>query len=357
MPRTFNPEVGEDDLSPAALLAAATVSGAFAEARAIQTEFLYGAPDVPPLDAQPHEATSVNDMPNPFAENAELADQYLRRLGPKDRVGHLILHQRNTSRPTWENYVSYANARAFEAAREAVREEAGHRRLPRIGIFGKVDKRDLRGHGQAIAACIRGRIPFVLVDPISGPDSFLAVHGHTLWASAAIAAFSPDDIAVAVVSGPAIAVTSRNCGFVSLNASPWIPIAETSRAPELMRSSLILSGGVSPHPSLQVVTPPEIGAFSWLSGNAMILNAVVLGGIGAGFQPSCYPWDACVVPVAAAAGRTVARVDTEECLNLDQIHRLLLDTLLQAERVPGMVIARHEVAAKRLVRRVRESPA
>jgi hypothetical protein len=355
--RAFEPEAGEDDLSPAALLAVATVSGAFAEARAIQTEFLYGAPDVVPAYAQPQEATPVDNMHNPFAKNPELADRYLRRLGPKDHVEHLILHQRNTRRPRWENYVSYAKARAFEAARKAAREEADRQRLPGVTIFGKVDRRNLQDQGQAIAACRRGRTPFVLVDPISGPDSFLAVHGDTLWASAAIAAFSLEDIATAVISGPAIAVTSRSCGLISLNASQWIPITETSHTPELMGSNLILPGGAAPRPSFQLVTPPEMDAFNWLSGNAMILNAVVLGGIGAGFQPSCYPWDACVVPVAAAAGRTVARVDTQECLNAEQLHGLLLDTLSQAERLPGMVIARHEVAAKRLVRKVRKYPA
>jgi len=89
----------------------------------------------------------------------------------------------------------------------------------------------------------------------------------------------------------------------------------------------------------------------------MTLNAFVLGGFGAGFQPSCYPWDACAVPVAAAAGRTVARVDTQDVLETEEIEKLLLDNICRAERLPGLVIARHEVAARRLVRKVREYPA
>ena len=110
-------------------------------------------------------------------------------------------------------------------------------------------------------------------------------------------------------------------------------------------------------PSFQFLAPPEMDAFNWLSGNAMILNAFVLGGFGAGFLPSCYPWDAYAVPVAAAAGRTVARVDTQACMDTGELEQLLLERIFRAERLPGLVIARHEVAAKRLVRRVREYPA
>lgn len=351
--RAFEPEAGQDALSPAARLAVATVSAAFAEAKTIQTEILHGVPDVLPPDTQPQDAPSVDEVLNPFAGNPDLADRYLRRLGPKDRVEHLILHRRNSGRPTREDYVSYARTRTFEAAREAADEEIRCQRLPGVDVFGKADRQNLPDQGRAIKACLLARTPFVLVDPISGPDSFLAIYGDTLWAAAAIAAFGPEDVATAVASGAAIAVTNRGRGLVSLNASPWIPITETSHVPERISSSLILPGEFARRPSYPVVAPLEMGAFNWLSGNAMLLNSVVLGGIGAGFQPPCHPWDACVIPVAATAGRIVARVDTEECLSAGQLHRLLLDALRDAERLPGLVIARHEVAARRLVREVR----
>ena len=353
----FEPEAGDDALSPAERLAVAAVSGARAGAKMIQAELLYGVLDVRSPDAHPQDAPSVDEVLNPFASAPDFADRYLRGLGPRDRVEHARLHRWNSGRPAWEDYGSYARARAFEAAREAASEEICRQRLAGVHVFGEADRQNLQDYGQAIAACLLARTPFVLVDPISGLDSFLAVHGDTLWAAAAIAAFGPEDVATAVASGAAVAVTNRGRGLVSLNESPWIPITEISRAPELIRSSLILPGEFAHWPSYQVVAPPDMGAFNWLSGNAMLLNAVVLGGIGAGFQPSCHPWDACVVPIAATAGRTVARVDTEECLSAGQLHRLLLDALCEAERLPGLVVARHEFAAKRLVREVRQYPA
>lgn len=357
MRRVLEPEAGDDDLSPAALLAAATVSGAFAEARAIKTELLYGAQDVLTADTTPEEATLVDEMFNPFAGDPERADTFLRRLGPKDRVEHVILHQRNVRRPRWEDHVRYANARAFDAAREAAQAEARRQRLPDPVVCGPAGRRNLADRAEVLAECLRGPTPFVLVNPISGADCFLTVHGDALWASAAFAAVSPEDTATAVASGPAVTVTSRGRGLISLGRGPWIPITETSQTPELITSNLILPGGVVPVPSFQFLAPPEMDALNWLSGNAMILNALVLGGIGAVFQPSCYPWDACAVPAAAAAGRTVARVDTQECLDPAESEQLLLATILRAERLPGLVIARHEVAARRLVRKVREYPA
>jgi hypothetical protein len=355
--RALEPEADDDDLSPAALLAAATVSSAFAEARAVKTELLYGVQDVLTADTPTEEATPVDEIFNPFAGDPERADIFLRRLGPKDRVEHVVLRQRNARRPRWEHYVRHARTRAFDAAREAAQAEARRQRLPDPIVSGPADQGNLADRADGLAGCLCGPTPFVLVNPISGPDCFLAVHGDGLWASAAIAAIGLEDTATAVASGPAVTVTSRGRGLISLGRGPWIPITETSQTPELITSNLILPGGVVPVPSFQFVAPPEMDALSWLSGNAMILNALVLGGIGAAFLPSCYPWDACAVPAAAAAGRTVARVDTQECLGPLESEQLLFATILRAERLPGLVIARHEVAARRLVRKVREYPA
>ena len=230
MRRAFEPQA-DDDLSPAARLATAAVSGAFAEAKAVKTELLYGVQDVLSPDPQAEEATPVDEVHNPFTEKPDLADRYLRRLGPKDRVEHLILHQRNARHPRWESFVSYATARALEAARAEVRSQGG----PNAVIRGRADRWERHDQGQAVAECLLSRTPFVLANPISGPDCYLAVHGETLWASAAIAAVGPEDTATAVASGPAIAVTSHGRGLISLNGSPWIPITETSQNPELIK--------------------------------------------------------------------------------------------------------------------------
>ena len=117
MPRAHEPHAEDDVLSPIAKLAAGTVSGALAEAKTIRVELVHGGlGDLVPHAG--HEAVmSIDDVPNPFAgADPNLADQYLRRLGPRDRVEHLILHERNTRRPTWDDYVHHAGSRAFEAA-------------------------------------------------------------------------------------------------------------------------------------------------------------------------------------------------------------------------------------------------
>jgi hypothetical protein len=329
------------------------VSGSFAEAKIIQTEILLGDLEALPLDAQPEATPSIDDMPNPFIRDPDLADRYLRELGPKDRVEHLMLHQRNTRRPRWDDYVSYANARAHKAAQASAIDC-----VPRVAIFGKSDGLSHKERGRTIEDCLRAKRPFVVVDAISGVGNFLAVHGDALWASTAIAVLDLEDIASAVASGPATAVTSRGRGMLSLGANPWIPITEISHTPELITSCIVPLGRASHRLSfLQLLAAPELDSIYGLSGNAMILNGVVLGGTGAAFQPPCYAWDACVAPIASAAGRTVARIDTQEFLGTDQLHSQLLSSAVNGERLPGLVIARHEVAARQLVRRVRKHPA
>jgi len=356
VPRSHEPHAEDGVLSPVARLAAGAVSGALAEAKTIRVELVHGGlGDLLPHAV--HEAVmSIDDVPNPFAgADPDLADKCLRRLGPRDRVEHLILHERNTCRPTWDDYVYHAGIRAFEAAREAAMRHGA----PGLAVFGEPDGLGQAERIRAIGDCLRTRKPFVAVDAIDEIDNFLAVHNSALWASAAIAASGPGDVAVAVATGTAVAVTSCKCGFVSLDGDPWFPIDRLGDMPELIRSYMVpLAEPALRNRFLKFLGMPEPGTIFGISGNAMILNGVVLGGTGAGFQPSGYALDACVAPVAAAAGRTVTRADRpQETLSTEQLHSLLLNALARGERLPGLVIARHEMAARQLARKVRKHPA
>jgi hypothetical protein len=353
LPRARELHANDDDLSPEAQLAAVTVSSALEETKTMQMELLCGRLDDLPTAAPPGQEAWVDDLPNPFGGEWD-PDECLRGLGPADRVEHLALHRRNTRRLSGESYLSRANSRSFEAAREAA---LNH--WPDLAVFGRSDGLSHRDRGQAIADCLQTGKPFVVIEGISGVDDFFAVHGDSHWASAAIAASGRRHIATAVASGRAIAVASRDRGFLSLDASPWSPINEAVRTPELSRSRVVpLSKEITERLwFLQHLSVLELDSIYGPSGNAMILNGVVLGGIGAGFLPSGHAWNACVAPVAAAAGRTVARVDTQKRLNTGQLHNLLLRSLLRGERLPELIIARHEVAARQLVRGVRTFPA
>lgn len=341
----------DDDLSPAAQLAAVAVSSASKEARAVQAEVLRGELDDLPAAAPLQEEPWVNDLPDLLGDRDP--DQCLR-FPRQDNVEHLALYQWNTGRLSWENYVDHANSRAFEAAYEA----AIHH-CPGLAIFGTSDGLSHLERGREIKRCLKANKPLVVVEAISGTDDFLAVHGDTLWASAAMAVYGHGHVATAVASGRAVAVTSWDHGFLSLEASPWSPIGNLAHTPELIRSRVVPLGRSITDPLwfLQLLRMLELDSIYGPSGNAMILNGVVLGGTGAGFLPPGYAWNACVAPIAAAAGRTVARVDTEEHLTTKQLHSLLLRSLLKDERLPGLVIARHELAARQLVRGLRKSPA
>jgi hypothetical protein len=329
-----------------------TVSGALEEAKTIQTEFLCTEPGDLPTGAPLDEEPSIDDVPS-LLEAGSDPDEILR-LGPRDYVEHLALQRENSGRLSWDDYVGYASDRAFEAACAAAVDHS-----PGLMIFGMGDGLSHLERGREIRDCLRANKPLVVVDAISGAGDFLAVHGDTLWASAALAAYGRGHIATAVASGRAVAVTSWNRGFLSLEAGRWAHIGRFAHTPELIRSRVVPLGKdiTDPLRFLQLLSVLELDSIYGPSGNAMILNAIVLGGTGAGFLPSGYAENAFVAPIAAAAGRTVARVDTQQHLNTAELHNLLLGGLLTGEQLPGLVIARHELAARQLVHGVGKFPA
>jgi len=341
-------DANDVELSPAARLAAKAASGGVNEARIVQTEILrdeLDLPEIAPSAAEPW----VDELPNLLGGRDP--DDCLR-LPQQDHAEHLELYQSNTGRLGWDNYLEYATGRTFAAAHAAAIEQC-----PSAAVFGTSDGLSHPERGRQIKACMKKDIPVVVVEAISGANEFLAVHGDTLWASAAIAVCGHRDVATAVASGGAVAVTSWDVGFLTLEATSWSPIGNLAHMPELIRSRMVPLGKDISDPVwlLQLLRMLESDSIYGPSGNAMILNGIVLGGTGAAFLPPDYAWHACAAPIAAAAGRTVARVDTEEHLTTKQLHALLLRSLLKGERLPGLVIARHELAARQLVRRLPKS--
>jgi hypothetical protein len=342
-------DANDVELSPAARLAATAASSAANEARIVQTEILRDELDDLPAIAPFEEEPWVDDLPDLL--DGRDPDHCLR-FPHQDHAEHLELYQENTGRLGWDNYLDYAKGRAFAAAYAAAIQ---HR--PSATVFGTSDGLSHPERGRQIKACIKKDIPVVIVEAISGANEFLAVHGDTLWASATIAVCGHRDVATAVASGRAVAVTSWDLGFLSLEAASWSPIGNLAHMPELIRSRIVPLGKDISDPLwlLQLLRMLESDSIYGPSGNAMIMNGVVLGGTGAAFLPPDYAWHACAAPIAAAAGRKVARIDTQEHLTAKQLHALLLRSLLKGERLPGLVIARHELAARQLVRRLPKS--
>jgi hypothetical protein len=339
----------DDELSPAARLAVTAASSAMNTARVVQVEILCNELDDLPAVAPLEEEPWVDDLPDLLGGRDP--DQFLR-FPHQDHAEHLELFKSNTGRPSWDNYLDYARGRPFESATEAA-----IRHCPGAAVFGTSDGLSHADRGREIKRCLNADKPLVVIDAISGADEFLAVHGDALWASTAIAACGRTDVATAVASGRVVAVSSADLGFLSLNASSWSPIGNLAHTPELIRSQLVpLGRGISdPRLFWQLLRMLGLDAIYGPSGNAMILNGVVLGGTGAAFLPPGHAWHACVAPIAAAAGRTVARIDTREHLTTNQLHMLLLDSLVKGVPLPGLVVARRDLTARNLVRRLRKS--
>lgn len=342
-------DANDDELSPAARLAATAASSAVNEARIVQAEILRDEIDDLPAIAPFEEEPWVDDLPDLL--DGRDPDHCLRFPHQND-AEHLELYQLNTGRLGWDDYLDYAKGKAFGAAYAAAIQHC-----PGAMVFGTSDGLSHPERGRQIKACMKTGTPLVVVEAISGANEFLAVHGDTLWASAAIAVYGHGHVASAVASGRAVAVTSWDLGFLALEATSWSPIGNLAHMPELIRSRMVPLGRDISDPLwlLQLLRMLEPDSIYGPSGNAMILNGIVLGGTGAAFLPPGYAWHACAAPIAAAAGRTVARVDTEEHLTTKQLHTLLLRSLLKGERLPGLVIARHELAARQLVRGLRKS--
>jgi hypothetical protein len=332
------------------------VSAVLAEAPSIRDGGLGGAALGPP-PGWLGPAAGVDEVPDsfrtaPFTAERYLADWHRRTLGPADSAENLAVRHRNSQRPTWEACVKNAETQAFAAAHEAVVSQ-----FPDLTIFNTTG-RSAGLFSFEIEDYLQAKKPFMLLSTIDRADLFLAIRGSGLWAAAAIAIFDLHDMAVAVASGQAVAVSSNDYGFLSLEGGPWFPITDVEPRPELLQSCIMPPDTSSYR--VRLLGSSEMTGLEpvyGMTGAGIMLNGVVLGAISAGIQPPCHPWDACVAPIAAAAGCAVSPIDELAYLGVSELHDTMLHTLRTRELYPSLVIARHKFAARQLVRRVREYPA
>jgi hypothetical protein len=322
-----------------ARVAALMTAAGLAEARLVRAD-LRRFP-LHELDPDPGEAcVPVDDKPNPF-NAAPMADRYLRGLRSSRDVVHLDI----PGEGSWEQHVGYITARTFR-----VMSQAGADALPGLAVFGKGDGLDDGRRAEKINAYVREKRSFAAIDPIDPIHSFLAIDGEDRYASVAIVARSLQHVAIAVATGPTIAVGTHHTALVRHDSGDWMPACDLPAMPVLPAS---VSAQISAPDRSGIPWPPRsraahTGTIFPESGNPILLNGLVLGGLEAGYQPDCRPWDCAAMYIAAAAGRTVVRAATGKLLTQQQVQSLLIHALLKGEKVPGLIAARHELAAHRL---------
>jgi hypothetical protein len=319
---------GEADL--AVLLA----SRGLAEARQIRVDLLRQ-----PLGELAPEAgegcVAVDEKPNPFG-NPAAADAYLRDAGSPATVMPLVIPDPDP----WQQHAAYIAARAFRVV-----SRLGTRARPSLAVLGCGDGFGRAERARTIDACLRGRRAFAVVQPIDAITGFLAVDSEDRYASVAIVALSFQHVAIAVAAGSAVAVGTHHAALIRRGDGPWIPVRDLPRLPVLPAS--VAAPAAGPGPGLGGLLFPE-----W--GNQVLLNGVVMGGIEAAYQPECWPCDGAASYIAAVAGCTIVRALTGRRLtHPHEVQALLVNALRGGGKLPGLVIARHELAAHRLLNQLR----
>ena len=157
---------GEADL--AALLA----SCGLVEARKIRTDLhCYPLGELAP---EPDEgAVAVDDKPNPFG-NPVAADAYLRDAGAASPVVPLVIPPPDP----WQQHAAYVTARAFRVVGQL-----GTAACPRLVVLGRGDGLGPAERARMVDACLRGRRPFAVIQPVDGITRFLAVDSEDRCAS------------------------------------------------------------------------------------------------------------------------------------------------------------------------------
>lgn len=320
-------------------LAALLASGGLAEARKIRADLLRWP--LSELAPEPGEGyMTVNEKPNPFG-NPVVADAYLRDAGSPATVVPLVIPAPR-SQERWPQHAAYSAARAFRVV-----SQLGTGACSPLAVLGPGDGLSLAERARAIDACLHGRRPFAAVQPIDGITRFLAVDSEDRYASAAIVAFSFQHVAVAVATGSAVAVGTHHATLIRRGGGPWIPAPDLPVLPVLPSSVAAPAGILGPGGPRTDALFPE-----W--GNQILLSGVVMGGVEAAYQPGCQPCDGAASYIAAAAGCTTVRALTGRRLSHPhEVQALLVNALRRGSKIPGLVVARHELAARRLLHQLR----
>ena len=327
---------GEADL--AALLA----SGGLAEARKIRADLLRWP--LSELAPEPGEGcVAVDEKPNPFG-NPVAADAYLRDAGSLGTVVPLVIPgPGGPGGPgRWQQHTAYIAARAFRAV-----SGIGTSACPQLIVLGQGDGLCPAERARRIDGCLHDRQPFAAVQPIDGISRFLAVDSEDRYASAAIVAFSFQHVAVAVATGSAVAVGAHHTALIRRGGGPWNPVRALPGRP-------VLPSSVAAPAAIAGPAGPRAGPLFPEWGNQILLNGVVMGGVEAAYQPDCWPCDGAASYIAAAAGCTTVRALTGRRLGQPhEVQALLVNALRRGGKIPGLVVARHELAAHRLLHHLR----
>jgi hypothetical protein len=269
----------------------------------------------------------VDDVPNPF-KTPPMADRCLR---PPEGVVELSIPYPGS----WQ-HLDYASARAFRVV-----SQAGTEALPALRVFGYGDTLSHRQRADKINECLRDRHPFALIKPIDNITAFLAIDGEDRHASVAIVARNLRHVAVAVAAGSTVAVGTHHAALIRRDGGSWIPATELPAVP-------VLHGSIAAPIGTPGRSGPQTRTLFPECGNPILLSGVILGSIEAAYQPDFWPCDGAAMYIAAAAGRTIVRAVTgRQLAHPDQVQGILVNALRKGEKVPGLIAARDELAARR----------
>lgn len=327
------PDHRSDSRCLEAKLATAMTSEGLAEARLIRADLRnYSLWDLPP---EPGEiSTPIDEIPVPFATPL-LADRYLRSPGPPDDDACL---------GSWKQEADYVAARAFRVV-----SETGLAALPGLSVFGTGDGLSRVERACRIDACVREKRPFAVIKPIDGITRFLAVDSEERYASVAIVVRTLQHVAIAVACGARAAVGTHHTVLVQRDGDIWIPASDLPDLP-------VLHGSIAAPISIPSPGGLQTGTLIPEWGNSILLNGVVFGAVEAAYQPDCWPCDCAGAYLAAAAGRTTVRAinGRRRVIHPQEIQARLIDALRRGDRAPGLIVARDELAAHRLLNHLRQ---
>jgi hypothetical protein len=230
--------------------------------------------------------------------------------------------------------------------------QAGDDMLSGLVVLGQGDGLGHRQRGRTIKDFLPKKQPFAVVKLFDNLDRFLGFDGEDTFASVAIVARGLQHVAISVATGSTVAVGNHQIARVQRDSSTWIRMSELSDLP-------VLHGSIAAPLGTPIGDEVESWALFPESGNATLLSGVLLGGIEAAYQPDCWPWDVAASYIAAAAGRTVVRASgsprsRRPPLTAAGVLDILIKALLDGDKVPGLVVARGELAAHRLINHLRQ---
>ena len=326
-------------------LAAMLTRKSQAEARYLQA-CLGGNAGLAELEPDPAKGgIPVDDKPNPFRDGTDDPDVCLR--GPwLDNVVPMRAHRARFSAADLAGHMFRTVSRVGTEAQ------------PGLAVFGPGDGLNDGQRAERVRRCQRRNLPFAVINPIDSITSFLGVRGEGRYASVAIVGRDPQHLVVAVSAGPTLAVAEPGQLLIAQDDGPLRPPGQPVGSPILPGSYVLLSAPESDTVACLAGCPRTAHGGTALSepANPVLLNGILLGGVEAGYQPDCTPCEGAASYLAATAGRVILDAGRGKKLKSPHhVHDLLGYALRSGERIPGLIVARDDLSARRLLDRVRGS--